>query len=80
MKNVVVSFFLLSIFSNIAIQAQESFEVADIRVEGLSKISAETVFSYLSVGVGDEVNEEKTPHIIKSLFKTGFFRDIKLHQ
>jgi outer membrane protein insertion porin family len=80
MKNIVVSFFLLSIFSNIAIQAQESFEVADIRVEGLSKISAETVFSYLSVGVGDEVNEEKTPHIIKSLFKTGFFRDIKLHQ
>ena len=80
MKKIVVSFILLSILSNITVQAQESFEVADIRVEGLSRISAETVFSYLPVGVGDEVDEEKSRHIIKALFKTGFFRDIKLHQ
>ena len=66
--------------SNITVQAQKSFEVADIRVEGLSRISAETVFSYLPVGVGDEVDEEKSRHIIKALFKTGFFKDIKLHQ
>ena len=80
MKKLVVSFILLSILSNITVQAQESFEVADIRVEGLSRISAETLFSYLPVGVGDEVDEEKSRHIIKALFKTGFFRDIKLHQ
>jgi outer membrane protein insertion porin family len=80
MKNVAVSFVLLSILSNITVQAQELFEVTDIRVEGLSRISAETVFSYLPVGVGDEVDEEKSRHIIKTLFKTGFFRDIKLHQ
>ena len=55
MKKIVVSFILLSILSNITVQAQESFEIADIRVEGLSRISAETVFSYLPVGVGDEV-------------------------
>jgi outer membrane protein insertion porin family len=80
MKKLVVSFILLSILSNITVEAQESFEVADIRVEGLSRISAETVFSYLPVGVGDEVDEEKSRHIIKVLFKTGFFKDIKLHQ
>ena len=42
MKKIVVSFILLSILSNITVQAQESFEVVDIRVEGLSRISAET--------------------------------------
>ena len=40
-------------------QTQESFEVSDIRVEGLSRISAETIFSYLPVGIGDEIDEEK---------------------
>jgi outer membrane protein insertion porin family len=80
MKKIVVSFILLSIFSNITVQAQDSFEVVDIRVEGLSRISAETLFSYLPVGVGDEMDEESSRHIIKALFKTGFFRDIKLHQ
>ena len=54
--------------------------MADIRVEGLSRISAEAVFSYLPVGVGDEMNEETSPHIIKALFKTGFFKDIKLQK
>ena len=80
MKKIFVSFILLLILNNFPAQAQETFEVADIRVEGLSRISAETVFSYLPVGVGDEMDEEKSRHIIKALFKTGFFKDIKLQQ
>jgi outer membrane protein insertion porin family len=80
MKKIIVSLILLSIFGNITVQAQESFEVSDIQIEGLSRISAETVFSYLPVGVGDEVDEGKSRHIIKALFKTGFFKDIKLNQ
>ena len=80
MKKIFVSFIFLLILNNFSAQAQETFEVADIRVEGLSRISAETVFSYLPVGVGDEMDEEKSRHIIKALFKTGFFRDIELQQ
>jgi outer membrane protein insertion porin family len=80
MKKIGVSFILLFILSNITVQAQESFEVTDLRVEGLSRITAETILSYLPVGVGDKVDEEKSRQIIKALFKTGFFKDIKLHQ
>ena len=80
MKKIFVSFILLLILNNFPTQAKESFEVADIRVEGLSRISAETVFSYLPVGVGDELDEEISRHIVKALFKTGFFKDIKLQQ
>ena len=80
MKKIVVSFILLLILESFPAHAQESFEVSDIRVEGLSRISAETIFSYLPVGVGDEIDEEKSRHIVKALFKTGFFKDIKLEQ
>ena len=73
-------FLILLLLNNFSVQAQESFKVADIQVNGLSRISAETVFSYLPVGVGDEVDEGKSRHIVKALFKTGFFKDIKLQR
>ena len=75
-----ISLILLLILHNLPVQAQESFEVTAIRVEGLSRISVETVFSYLPVGVGDEMDGGKSRHTVKALFKTGFFKDIKLRQ
>ena len=54
------------------------FVVKDIRVEGLQRISAGTVFNSLPVKIGDTVDTDDTPDIIKSLYKTGFFKDIKL--
>ena len=80
MKKIFIIFGLLLISSHFTTQAQESFEVVDIRVEGLSRISAETVFSYLPVGVGDVMDDEKSRQIVKALFSTGFFRDIKLQK
>ncbi len=60
--------------------AAESFTVDDIRVEGLQRISAGTVFSYLPVKVGDEFTDSKSAAAIRALFKTGLFRDVKLEQ
>ncbi|MGY8859824.1 MAG: hypothetical protein ACKVHM_06965, partial [Pseudomonadales bacterium] len=37
--------------------AADSFVISDIRVEGLQRISAGTVFAALPVGVGDVVDE-----------------------
>ena len=37
--------------------ASEAFTVKDIRVEGLQRISAGTVFNYLPIKVGDEVED-----------------------
>jgi len=58
--------------------AFEPFVVKDIRVEGLQRIEAGTVFSYLPIKVGDTVTEEKAAEAIRSLFATGFFRDVRL--
>ncbi|WP_420812058.1 outer membrane protein assembly factor BamA [Polynucleobacter campilacus] len=60
------------------IHAAESFVVKDIRIEGLQRVEPGTVFSYLSVQVGDTFTEEKGGDAIKALYSTGFFRDVQI--
>ncbi|MES9859833.1 MAG: outer membrane protein assembly factor BamA [Candidatus Thiodiazotropha sp. LLP2] len=61
-------------------QLVSAFVVEDIRVEGLQRISAGTVFNYLPVKTGDEVNAGNTARIIRALHKTGFFQEIRLER
>src|SRR4029453_12774859 len=58
--------------------AFDPFTVKDIRVEGLQRTEPGTVFSYLPVKVGETMTEEKAQQAIRSLFATGFFRDVRL--
>ena len=57
-----------------------SFVVKDIRVEGLQRVSAGTVFNYLPVKVGDTIRQGETGKIIRALYKTGFFKDVRLQR
>lgn len=54
------------------------FEVKDIRVEGIQRTEAGTVFSYLPVRVGETFTADKAAEAIKALFATGFFQDVRL--
>ena len=58
----------------------EDFIVADIRVNGLRRISPGTVFNYLPITIGDRVDEKRTQEAVRALFKTGFFKDVKLER
>ncbi|MEO1765687.1 outer membrane protein assembly factor BamA [Thiobacter aerophilum] len=58
--------------------AFEPFVVKDIRVEGIQRTEAGTVFSYLPVKVGETFDEEKSAAAIKALYATGFFSDVRL--
>ena len=58
--------------------ALDPFVVRDIRVEGIQRIEAGTVFNYLPVKVGDTMTDEKAAGAIRALFATGFFRDVRL--
>lgn len=58
--------------------AFEPFVVKDIRVEGIQRTEAGTVFSYLPVKVGDTMTDEKAAEAIKALFATGFFKDVRI--
>src|SRR5688572_6396034 len=47
----------------------EPFTVTDIRVDGLQRISAGTVFSYLPVERGDVLVRTRSTEAIRALFK-----------
>ncbi|MCB1846059.1 MAG: outer membrane protein assembly factor BamA [Halieaceae bacterium] len=56
----------------------QTFIVADIRVEGLQRVSAGTVFAALPVAVGDVVDPQVLRAASRSLFATGNFDDIHI--
>lgn len=59
-------------------QAFSPFTASDIRVDGLQRISAGTVFTYLPIERGDQVDSASAGDAIRALYKTGFFEDIRL--
>lgn len=65
------------LFANSAL-ALEPFVVKDIRVEGIQRTEAGTVFTYLPVKVGETMNDELASQAIKSLYNTGFFKDVRI--
>lgn len=48
----------------------------DIRIEGLQRVSAGTVFAALPVSVGDLIDEPVVREATRSLFRTGYFSDV----
>jgi len=58
--------------------AFQPFVIKDIRVEGIQRTEAGTVFSYLPVKVGEKLDDEKAAVAIKALYGTGFFKDVRL--
>ena len=75
----IVSSVILLCFS-IGIFAHQEFIVRHIQVEGLEGITKETVLSYLPIKVGDSLTEQKSEQAIASLYKTGFFDNIRLEK
>lgn len=56
----------------------DSFFIQDIRIEGLQRVSAGTVFVSLPLNVGDSVDENLLREATRSLFRTGYFSDVIL--
>jgi outer membrane protein insertion porin family len=77
MKKSLLSVLVAGLFSLPAI-AFEPFAVKDIRVEGIQRTEAGTVFGYLPVKVGETLTDEKAAASIKALFATGFFKDVRI--
>lgn len=78
MKKRKLSIALAAAFLSTQAQAFEPFQVKDIRVEGIQRTEAGTVFSYLPVKVGETLTDDKAAAAIKALFATGFFKDVRL--
>jgi outer membrane protein insertion porin family len=82
MTRIAAALLLASLFCADGARAQsfEPFTVSDIRVDGLQRISAGTVFTYLPIEKGDRVDRNSAAQAIRALFRTGFFNDVKLER
>ncbi|ANN69599.1 outer membrane protein assembly factor BamA [Bordetella bronchialis] len=58
--------------------AFDPFVVKDIRVEGIQRIDAGTVFGYLPFKVGDTFTEDTATDAVRRLYGSGFFSDVRI--
>ncbi len=56
----------------------DSFTLTDVQVSGLERITAGTVLSNVPVSVGEKFDDSMTANLVRSLYKTGFFDDVKV--
>lgn len=73
----IISALVFALFHQHAL-ALEPFVIKDIRVEGLQRTEPGTIFNYLPVEVGDTMDDQKATRAIKSLYGTGFFKDVRV--
>jgi len=76
MKRIAALLLLASLSANAV--AFEPFVVSDIRIDGLSRISAGTVYNYLPVNKGDQFTEDEAQRAIRALYNTHFFSDVEM--
>ena len=75
------SLLLITLLSFVTMaQSFEPFEVEDIRLKGADRISHGTIFTYLPIEKGDRVSKKSIKRSIKSLFRTGYFDDVKIYR
>ncbi len=56
----------------------EDFVVKKIRVDGLQRVSYDTVMEYLPIRAGGTITSDDTAQIIQALYQTGFFSNVQL--
>ena len=75
MKRFFLAWLLAAALPVLAIQP---FTIRDIRVEGVQRTEAGTVFTYMPVKVGDRIDDDRAAAAIKALYATGFYSDVRL--
>ena len=75
MKRIAALILLASLTTNAF--AFDPFVVSDIRIDGLNRISAGTVYNYLPVNKGDRLTNEEAQRAIRALYQTKFFSDVE---
>ena len=61
-----------------SVTAPSASRIGDIRIEGVQRLEAGTVASYLSLNKGDEATPAALDTALKALYATGLFADISL--
>ena len=75
MKRLLTGLIVL-ILTTCTVSYADNFQVLDIRIEGLQRVSAGTVFAALPISVGDTADDTTVREATRSLFRTGYFADV----
>ncbi|MDM1337353.1 outer membrane protein assembly factor BamA [Acinetobacter indicus] len=62
------------------VYAADEFIVRDIQIDGLVRLTPANVYGMIPVNSGDRVNDATIANVIRSLYATGLFDDIKAAQ
>lgn len=68
----------VALLLNATLAHAQVFKIADIRINGLQRVSAGSVFGALPLNVGEQADDQRLVESTRALFKTGFFQDIQL--
>ena len=71
---------LMAVLSFTSVEAEDLFIVKDIRIEGLQKISEGALLNYLPVNIGDELDDIRIKESIRSVYSSGFFKNIEFRK
>jgi outer membrane protein insertion porin family len=71
---------LLAAVAAVPAAADEPFKVANIRVEGLVRISDGTLFNYLPIQPGETVDAKRLADALRAVYRAGFFRDVEFRR
>jgi outer membrane protein insertion porin family len=84
-KTSILSCLVFAVFMPFMAQAQlalpvagQGFTVADIRLEGLQRISASNVFALLNINVGDQLSPQDMANIVRDINASENFDEIEL--
>ena len=69
---------LLAVLLSVGASAWEPFRVGDIRLLGLQRVSAGTVFNLLPLSVGDVIDSVSVGQLVRRLFASGYFDDVTM--
>ncbi len=80
MKPSALSILLALLLAALPVAAVDPFVVEDIRIDGIERISAGTVFTYLPIERGDRIDRARSAEALRALYRTGFFSDVSLER
>ena len=77
LKTIINVFFFITFFLLISLNSYAEI-LKNIKINGNSRIANETIFSFLSIKINDNLTTDKINQVTRELYETNFFKNVSL--